>query len=241
MIPFVDLKAQYRSIKHEVDAAIQGVLDSCAVHARQRSRGVREGVRRVLPGARTASASTPAPARCTWRCSRPASARATKSSPCRSRSSPRSSAIDYTGATPVFVDIDPQTFTMDPAQVEAAITPRTKAIMPVHLYGQLADMDPIMAIAKKHGLVVIEDACQAHGAEYKGRRAGSIGDMGCFSFYPGQEPRRVRRRRHGRRPATPSTRAPSACCATGAPRRSTSTCSRATTSAWRASRARCCA
>jgi dTDP-4-amino-4,6-dideoxygalactose transaminase len=78
------------------------------------------------------------------------------------------------------------TFTMDPAQVEAAITPRTKAIIPVHLYGQTADMDPIMAIAKKHGLVVVEDAAQAHGAEYKGKRAGSIGDMGCFSFYPGK-------------------------------------------------------
>jgi len=86
----------------------------------------------------------------------------------------------------VFVDIDPKTFTMDPAGVEAAITPRTKAIIPVHLYGQSADMDPIVAVARKHGLVIIEDACQAHGAEYKGRRAGSMGDMGCFSFYPGK-------------------------------------------------------
>jgi dTDP-4-amino-4,6-dideoxygalactose transaminase len=96
------------------------------------------------------------------------------------------SAIDYTGATPVFVDIDPASFTIDPAKIEAAITPRTKAILPVHLYGQTADMDPIMDIAKRHGLVVVEDACQAHGAEYKGRRAGSIGDLGCFSFYPGK-------------------------------------------------------
>jgi dTDP-4-amino-4,6-dideoxygalactose transaminase len=86
----------------------------------------------------------------------------------------------------VLVDIDPQTFTMDPAAVEAAITPRTKAIMPVHLYGQCADMDPILTIARKHKLLVIEDAAQAHGAEYKGRRAGSMGDMGCFSFYPGK-------------------------------------------------------
>jgi dTDP-4-amino-4,6-dideoxygalactose transaminase len=95
-------------------------------------------------------------------------------------------AIRYTGATPVFVDIDPRTFTMDPAGLEAAITERTKAIMPVHLYGQAADMDPILAIARRHGLLVIEDAAQAHGAEYKGRRAGSMGDMGCFSFYPGK-------------------------------------------------------
>ncbi len=95
-------------------------------------------------------------------------------------------AIHYTGATPVYVDVDPKTFTMDPAGLEQAITLRTKAIIPVHLYGQTADMDPILAIAKKHGLIVIEDACQAHGAEYKGRRAGSMGDMGCFSFYPGK-------------------------------------------------------
>ena len=95
-------------------------------------------------------------------------------------------AIHYTGATPVLVDIDPKTFTMDPAAFEAAITPKTKAVIPVHLYGQMADMDPILAIARKHKLVVVEDACQAHGAEYKGRRAGSVGDMGCFSFYPGK-------------------------------------------------------
>jgi dTDP-4-amino-4,6-dideoxygalactose transaminase len=86
----------------------------------------------------------------------------------------------------VFVDIDPASFTMDVGQLERAITRRTKAIVPVHLYGQMADMDPIMEIARRHGLVVIEDACQAHGAEYKGRRAGSMGDMGCFSFYPGK-------------------------------------------------------
>jgi dTDP-4-amino-4,6-dideoxygalactose transaminase len=95
-------------------------------------------------------------------------------------------AIYYSRATPVFVDIDPRTFTMDPAKIEAAITPKTKAILPVHLYGQCAAMDAILAIAKKHKLVVIEDACQAHGAEYKGRRAGSMGDMGAFSFYPGK-------------------------------------------------------
>jgi dTDP-4-amino-4,6-dideoxygalactose transaminase len=95
-------------------------------------------------------------------------------------------AILYSGAKPVFVDVDPVSWTMNPALIEAAITPRTKAILPVHLHGQMADMDPIMEIARRHGLVVIEDACQAHGAEYKGRRAGSIGDMGCFSFYPGK-------------------------------------------------------
>jgi dTDP-4-amino-4,6-dideoxygalactose transaminase len=90
------------------------------------------------------------------------------------------------GATPVFADLDDRRMTLDPRAAEAAITPRTKAIIPVHLYGQMADMDPIMAIARRHKLRVVEDACQAHGAEYKGRRAGTIGDAGCFSFYPGK-------------------------------------------------------
>jgi dTDP-4-amino-4,6-dideoxygalactose transaminase len=92
--------------------------------------------------------------------------------------------IGYAGATPVYVDIDPGTFNLDVRQIEAAITGRTRAILPVHLYGQPADMDPILAIARRHKLVVIEDVAQAHGAEYHGRRTGSIGDMGCFSFYP---------------------------------------------------------
>jgi len=95
-------------------------------------------------------------------------------------------AISFCGAKPVFVDVDETTYNMDPDLLEQAITPRTKAIIPVHLYGQMADMDRIMAIARAHGLLVIEDACQAHGSEYKGRRAGSIGDVGCFSFYPGK-------------------------------------------------------
>lgn len=95
-------------------------------------------------------------------------------------------AITYCGAKPVFVDIDNLTYTMNPALLADAITPRTRAIIPVHLYGQMADMDPIMEIARRHHLFVIEDACQAHGAEYKGRKAGSVGDIGCFSFYPGK-------------------------------------------------------
>jgi len=95
-------------------------------------------------------------------------------------------AITYCGARPVFVDIDEDTYTMDPRHLEAAITPRTRAIIPVHLFGQVADMDPILEVARRHGLPVVEDACQAHGAEYKGRRAGSLGVAGCFSFYPGK-------------------------------------------------------
>ncbi len=95
-------------------------------------------------------------------------------------------AISFCGARPVFVDIDEETYTMDAAQLERAITPRTKAIMPVHLFGQMADMDAILEIARRHGLPIVEDACQAHGAEDKGRKAGAVGDVGCFSFYPGK-------------------------------------------------------
>lgn len=92
-------------------------------------------------------------------------------------------SVLYVGATPVFVDIDPKTFNIDTGKIEAAITPNTKAILPVHLYGLCCDMGAIMEIAKKHGLAVIEDACQAHGAEYKGKRSGSFG-TGTFSLYP---------------------------------------------------------
>ncbi len=95
-------------------------------------------------------------------------------------------AISNTGATPVLVDIDPETYNIDPAKIAAAITPRTKAIMPVHLYGQPVDMDPILAIARKHGLRVFEDAAQGAGARYKGRRVGSLADAAGFSFYPGK-------------------------------------------------------
>ncbi len=95
-------------------------------------------------------------------------------------------AVSQVGAKPVFVDIRPDTCNMDPAGIEAAITENTKAIIPVHLYGQPVDMDPILDIAQKNGLAVIEDACQSHGALYKNKKAGSIGAVGCFSFYPGK-------------------------------------------------------
>ncbi len=185
MIPFVDLKAQYASIKTEVNAAIQGVLDSCqftlgtevaafenefaAYCQTAHGIGVNNGTS-ALHLALLAADIGPGDEVITV----PFTFVATVS------------AIYYTGATPVFVDIDPRTFTMDVGAIEAAITERTKAILPVHLYGQPADMDPILEIARRQGLLVIEDAAQAHGAEYKGRRAGSLGDMGCFSFYPGK-------------------------------------------------------
>lgn len=95
-------------------------------------------------------------------------------------------AITRCGARPVFVDIDERTCNMNPALIEAAITPGTRAIVPVHLFGQPADMDAILAVARRHGLAVVEDACQAHGARYKDRPVGTLGDAGCFSFYPGK-------------------------------------------------------
>lgn len=185
MIPFVDLKAQYASIKSEVNAAIQGVLDSCqftlgpevaafeeefaAYSQSAHGIGVNTGTS-ALHLALLAANIGPGDEVITVPFTFVASV----------------SAIYYSGATPVLIDIDPRSFTMDVTKIEAAITEKTKAILPVHLYGQSADMDPILEIAKRHGLVVIEDAAQAHGAEYKGRRAGSMGDMGCFSFYPGK-------------------------------------------------------
>ena len=185
MIPFVDLKAQYQSIKPEVNAAIQGVLDSCAftlgpeVAAFEQEFAAYSSAKQgIAVNTGTSALHLALLAAGVGRGDEVITVPFTFVA--------TASAIDYTGARPVFVDIDPKNFTMDPKAVEAAITERTKAIIPVHLYGQPADMDPIRAIAERHGLVVIEDAAQAHRAEYKGRRVGSLGDMGCFSFYPGK-------------------------------------------------------
>ena len=185
MIPFLDLKAQYQSIKSEIDAAVLGVLasgqyilgeevarleqefaDYCDVkHAIAVNTGTS-----ALHLSLLAAGVGPGDEVITV----PFTFVATVS------------AICYAGARPVFVDVEPVTLTMDPAQLEAKITPRTKAIIPVHLYGQMADMDAIKAIADHYRIPLIEDACQAHGAQYKGARAGSIGTSGCFSFYPGK-------------------------------------------------------
>jgi dTDP-4-amino-4,6-dideoxygalactose transaminase/acetyltransferase-like isoleucine patch superfamily enzyme len=184
-IPLVDLKAQYRALAEEIDSAIQAVLergdfilggavqdfeeefaDYCAV---EHAIGVANGTDALHLGLRACGIGAGDEV-ITAANSFIASA----------------AAISFAGATPVFADIDPRTYTLDPAAVERAITSRTRAILPVHLYGQPADMDAIMAIARRHGLRVIEDACQAHGALYRGRRVGTIGDLGAFSFYPGK-------------------------------------------------------
>jgi dTDP-4-amino-4,6-dideoxygalactose transaminase len=185
MIPFVDLKAQYHSIKSEIDAAVINVLEStqfilgpevaafesefAAFSQVKFGIGVNSGTS-ALHLALLAAGVGPGDEVITT----PFTFVATVA------------AIVYTGAKPVFVDIEPRSFTIDPNQIERAITERTKAILPVHLYGQMADMDPILEIARRHNLLVIEDAAQAHGAEYKGHKAGSLGDLGCFSFYPGK-------------------------------------------------------
>ncbi len=183
MIPFGDLRLQYKSLKVELDRAIGQVLDDgwfilgknvaafeqefatyCgAAHA----IGVGNGTD-ALQLALMACGVGPGDEVITA----PHSATFT------------ALAISATGAVPRFVDIQANSFNLDPARLLDAIGPRTRAIIPVHLYGQPADMQPILAIARQHGLVVIEDAAQAHGARYQGRRAGSLGDVGCFSFYP---------------------------------------------------------
>jgi dTDP-4-amino-4,6-dideoxygalactose transaminase len=185
MIPVVDLKAQYRSIKPEVDAAVLAVLEStqfilgeevaaferefAAFCRTEQAVAVNSGTS-GLHLALLAAGVGPGDEVITV----PFTFVATVA------------AVQYAGAQPVLVDIEPKTYTIDPSLIAAAITPRTKAIMPVHLYGQPADMDPILELARARGLTVIEDAAQAHGAEYKGRRVGSIGDLGVFSFYPGK-------------------------------------------------------
>lgn len=184
-IPLIDLKAQHASIRNELDAAMGEVLTNAQfilgphVSAFERDfaeycrvahcAGLNSGTS-ALHLALLALGVSPGDEIITT----PMTFVAT------------TAAILYAGAKPVFVDIDPVTWNIDPARIEAAITPRTKGIMPVHLHGLMADMDAIMDISRRRNLRVIEDAAQAHGAEYKGRRAGSIGDIAGFSFYPGK-------------------------------------------------------
>jgi dTDP-4-amino-4,6-dideoxygalactose transaminase len=182
-VPLLDLKRQYQSIKGEIDAAVHEVLDAqvfikgpkvaefeklAAAYCRtKRAVGCASGTDALLLALMAYEIGDGDEVITT-----PYTFFATAGS------------IARTGAVPVFADVDRRTYNLDPAKVAAAVTKKTRAIMPVHLYGQCADMDPIMEIAEKHKLVVVEDAAQAIGAEYKGRRAGSIGHIGCFSFFP---------------------------------------------------------
>jgi len=181
-VPFVDLKAQYESIKPEIDAALAEIASSCrfighqgferefaAYVGRKHCLGVANGTD-ALHAAMKALGLGPGDEVITAANTFIATAE----------------AISLTGATPVFVDHDPAYYNIDPDRIEAAITPRTRAIAPVHLYGQPCAIDRVMAIARKHGLKVVEDAAQAHGAAWQGRNAGTWGDAACYSFYPGK-------------------------------------------------------
>ena len=185
MIPFVDLKAQYNSIKYEIDEAIQKVLDTTSFIMGEELRKFEEefarfcDVKYAIGVANGSDALILALRACGISegdevITVPHTFIAT------------TEAISNVGGKVVFVDIDSKTYTIDVSKMEEKITERTKAIIPVHLYGQPADMDPILKIAKKYNLKVIEDAAQAHGAKYKGKKVGSIGDVACFSFYPGK-------------------------------------------------------
>ncbi len=184
-VPFLDLKAQYRSIKPEIDEAIASVVGDCAFALgkyvlafeqdfaayceTKHCIAVNSGTSAlhlamlalgIAPGDEVITAANTFIATC--------------------------EPISYQGATPVFVDLNEATDTLDPAKLKAAITPKTKLIVPVHLYGRPAEMDKINSIAAEAGIPVLEDAAQAHGARYKGRKTGSLGKLGCFSFYPGK-------------------------------------------------------
>lgn len=184
-IPFVNLKVQYETLKDEVAEAIRGILDSAqfiggealasferdfAAYCQVRhARGVANGTDALHLALRALGIGHGDEVITTAHTFIATAA-----------------AIVATGARPAFVDIDPDTCTIDPRMIERALTDRTKAIVPVHLFGQPADMDPIKDIARRRGLYVIEDAAQAHGAEYQGVRTGALGDVACFSFYPGK-------------------------------------------------------
>ena len=185
MIPFLDLRAQYKQMKPEIDAAIARVIDSAQFVLGPEVAAFEERFSDYC-GVTHCTALNSGTSALHLALLAAGIGRGDEVITVSMTFVATTAAILYCGAKPVFVDVEPDTWTMNPALIEAAITPRTKAILPVHLHGLMADMDPILDIARRHELVVIEDAAQAHGAEYKGRRAGSIGDVGCFSFYPGK-------------------------------------------------------
>mgnify|MGYP001079575204 CR=1 FL=1 len=182
-IPLVDLKAQYHSIQSDIDVAITRVMENTSFILGKEVELFEQAFARYcgVEYAVGLSSGTDALVLALLACGvGPGDEVITTTMTFIATAA----AISHTGARPVLVDIDPVSRNIDPARIEKAITPRTKAIMPVHLYGQVADMDAINAIAHERGLRVIEDACQAHGATYKGRRAGGLADGACFSFYP---------------------------------------------------------
>ena len=184
-IPMVDLHIQYEGLKDEVESAIGNVLDSCAfilgpeVERFEKAYAAYQGVSECVAVSNGTDALT-----LTLRALGIGQGDEVITTP--QTFGATLEAICHVGARPVLVDIDPDDYTMRVDQIEAALTERTRAILPVHIYGHPVDMDPLMAIAEEHDLFVVEDTAQAHGARYKGRIVGSIGDAGCFSFYPGK-------------------------------------------------------
>ena len=184
-VNFVDLKAQYQTIKPEIDKAIENVISNtafilgkavaefeeqfAAYCGAKHCAGINSGTSALIMALKALDVGEGDEVITTT-----------------NTFIATAEAISFAGATPVLVDIEDKTYNMDPGKLEKAITGKTKAIIPVHLYGQPADMDPILEIANKKGVAVIEDSCQAHGAKYKGKRAGGLGKVACFSFYPGK-------------------------------------------------------
>ncbi|MFC1559876.1 DegT/DnrJ/EryC1/StrS family aminotransferase [Candidatus Margulisiibacteriota bacterium] len=183
MIPMVDFKREYLSIKAEIDGAIKEVFDSGwfvlgkQVESFENEFASYIGAKHAIGVGSGTEALHLALIACGVQ-------KDDEVITVPNTAVPTVSAIDFAGAKPVFVDIDKDSYCMDPAEVEEKITKKTKAIMPVHLFGQAADMDPLIKLAKEHGLNIIEDACQAHGSIYKNKKVGALGDAGCFSFYP---------------------------------------------------------
>ena len=185
MIPYADLQSQYRSIKAEIDAAVLRVLDSTQfILGDEVTAFEREFAAYTGAGESVALNSGTSALHLALLAAGIGSGDEVITVPFTFVAT--AAAVLYAGATPVFVDVDPATYCLAPDAIERAVTPRTKAIMPVHLYGHPADMDPILEIAARRGLTVIEDAAQAHGASYRGRPCGSMGAIAGFSFYPGK-------------------------------------------------------
>jgi dTDP-4-amino-4,6-dideoxygalactose transaminase len=184
-VPFLDLKAQYRQLEAEILPALRQVCENCTFTLGPTVKAFEERFARYCAARHCVAVNSGTSAlHLALRCLDIGPGDEVITVPMTFVATVW--AISYVGATPVFVDVDPATRTMDPARLKAAITPRTRAILPVHLYGQPANMDRILQVAEKHRLPVVEDAAQAHGARCRGRRVGGLGRMGCFSFYPGK-------------------------------------------------------
>lgn len=185
MIPFVDLKAQYETIRDEVNAAVARVLESAQFVLGPEVEAF-ESEFAAYCGARHCVAVNSGTSALHLALLAAGVGAGDEVITVSHTFVATAAAVAHAGARPVFVDIDPRTCLIDPGKIESAINSRTRAVMPVHLYGRCADMDAIAEVAARHNLAVIEDAAQAHGAEYKGRRAGGLAPLACFSFYPGK-------------------------------------------------------